>query len=230
MHTLLLALALLGLQPRRVAGFAAPRAVLLQPGLPRLRLRAAAAAAADSKDEVWGREFAPDKDEGVGVDGPTYARSSFAPTKTQQELEPLRYWKGKPYRQLPAKERGKVMKSFDNLRATFLADSVFVGALGLCLAWSFGTWKDVVSFALGSALGLAYAVLLGRYVEGIGGQQKGGGAARFAPVILLVAVYGKYRTQLSIVPELLGFFSYQAASLLQIFNESAYAEEEEEAA
>ena len=181
---------------------------------------------------MWGREFvAPPVADGLPAsfdddEGPRY--SSFKPTKTKAELEPVRYWKGKAYRQLPAKDRGRVMKSFDNLRATFLADSVFVSALGLCLAWTFGEWKDVVSYALGSGLGLMYAILLGRYVEGIGGQQKGGGAARFAPVILLIALFGKYKTQLAIVPELLGFFTYQLASILQIFNESAYSEEEEE--
>lgn len=181
-----------------------------------------------SKDEIWGKEFSPDSAvPGVvfegDEDGPTY----FNPTRTEAELQPVRYWKGKPYRQLPAKDRGKIMKGFDNLRATFLADSIFVSALGLSATWYFGTWKDVVSFALGSGLGLLYAVLLGRYVEGIGGQQSGGGAARFAPVILLVAVYGKYRTQLSILPELLGFFSYQVASFLQVWNESLYEEEED---
>jgi hypothetical protein len=157
-------------------------------------------------------------------EGPIY----FKATKTEADLEPVRYWKGKPYRQLPRRDRGKVMKSFDNLRATFLADSIFVSACGICLVWQFGVWKDVKSFALGSALGLLYAILLGRYVEGIGGQQKGGGSARFAPVILLVALYGKYRTELSIIPELLGFFTYQVASFLQIFNSDLYQEETEE--
>ena len=180
-------------------------------------------------DDVFGAEFAPAKE--TEQVGPDY--SSFKPTKTAAELEPVRYWKGKPYRQLQTKgkSRDRVMKSFDNLRVTFLADSAFVAALGLCGFWAFGTYKDVVSFGIGSVLGLGYAVLLGRYVEGIGGgggQLRGGGAgsARFAPVILLVVLYGKFRTQLSIVPELLGFFSYQLASLLQIFNESAYEEEE----
>jgi hypothetical protein len=203
---------------------------VLQGSLTRLCRLSALPAGGAATDDVFGAEFAKEQQETEQV-GPDYR--SFKPTKTAAELEPVRYWKGKPYRQLQTKgkSRDMVMKSFDNLRVTFLADSAFVAALGLCGFWAFGTYKDVVSFGVGSVLGLGYAVLLGRYVEGIGGgggQQRGGGAgsARFAPVILLVVLYGKFRTQLSIVPELLGFFSYQLASLLQIFNESAYQDEE----
>lgn len=155
-------------------------------------------------------------------------RNAFPPTKTSADMAPTKYWKGKPYRQIQSKDRGRVMKGYDQLRSTFLLDSIFVCCLGLSATWYFGTLKDVTSFGIGSVLGLAYAVLLGRYVESVGGKGGGGaGAARFAPVILLVALYGKYRTQISIIPELLGFFCYQAASLLQIWNESAYQEEEE---
>ena len=166
------------------------------------------------EEGIWGFEY----------------RTPFAATKTEAEVAPIKYWKGKPYRQVQPKGRGRVMKGYDQLRSTFILDSIFVCSLGLSAAWYFGTFKDALSFGIGSVLGLGYAVLLGRYVESIGDKSGGGGgagAARFAPVILLVALYGKYRSQVAIIPELLGFFSYQAASLLQIWNESAYSEEEE---
>jgi hypothetical protein len=77
---------------------------------------------------------------------------------------------------------------------------------------------------LGSLLGLIYAGLLGRYVESIGNQEGSrGGSYRYLPVIFLILLYGKYRTIFSIIPELIGFFGYQGASLLQIFNEDLYS-------
>ena len=66
---------------------------------------------------------------------------------------------------------------------------------------------------------------MGRYVEGLNtAEGAAGGSARFAPVILLIALYGKNRDTIAILPELLGFFSYQVGSFLQIFNEDLYAE------
>jgi hypothetical protein len=66
---------------------------------------------------------------------------------------------------------------------------------------------------------------LGKYVEKIGTAQKNRvvDTLRFAPVILIVALYGKFKMIISIIPELMGFFtSYQLASLLQIFNDNLY--------
>ena len=117
------------------------------------------------------------------------------------------------------------MKSYAKLRSTFLADSVFISALGFSLTWYIGSFKDATSFALGSICGIAYSILLGKYVEKIGTAQKNRvvDTLRFAPVILLIAFYGKFKMIVSIIPELMGFFtSYQLASLLQIFNDNLY--------
>ena len=142
------------------------------------------------------------------------------------------YWKGnQQYTEISPEKRGKVMKGYDNLRITFLLDNLFISALGLCLLWSFGTSKDAFSYGVGSLLGLGYAALLARYVESLGsksGGGAGGGAARFAPVVLLILLYSKNKQYISIVPEILGFFTFQVASLLQIFNEDAYGESESE--
>jgi hypothetical protein len=125
----------------------------------------------------------------------------------------------------------KAKESFTNFRSTFLGDSVFVSLLGFSAVWYLGTFKDSYSFAIGSFLGILYSILLGRYVEKLGTGEKNrfGDAIRFAPVVLLIALYGKLKLYISIVPELMGFFtSYQLASLLQIFNERAYEGKEEE--
>jgi hypothetical protein len=141
------------------------------------------------------------------------------------------YWRGNiQYTEISAEKRGKVMKGYDNLRITFLLDNLFISALGLCLLWGFGTYKDAFSYGVGSLLGTGYAALLARYVESLGSKQgggAGGGAARFAPVVLLILLYSKNKDYISIVPEIMGFFTFQVASLLQIFNEDAYGESEQ---
>lgn len=138
------------------------------------------------------------------------------------------YWRGKTmYKKINPEKRQQVMKGYDNLRITFLFDNLFVSAIGLALVWSLGTYKDAFSYGIGALLGTGYAALLSRYVENLGGGGGGasGGAARFAPVLLLILLYAKNKTYISIIPELLGFFSFQVASLLQIFNEDAYGED-----
>lgn len=130
---------------------------------------------------------------------------------------------------LPVQKREEIMEGFQNARVTFLIDSIFVSMIGLTLTWYFGTFKDSYSYGIGSILGLAYATLLGRYVESLNTNKgSGGGSARYAPVILLIALYGKNKETISIIPELLGFFSYQVASFLQIFNEDLYKEKSDE--
>jgi hypothetical protein len=154
--------------------------------------------------------------------------AEFSNGNTVKAEEEKTYWRGNiQYTVISPEKRVKVMKEFDNLRITFLLDNLFISALGLCLLWSFGTFKDAFSYGVGSFLGLGYAALLARYVESIGNKQgggAGGGAARFAPVVLLILLYSKNKEYISIVPEILGFFTFQVASLLQIFNQDAYGE------
>jgi hypothetical protein len=157
--------------------------------------------------------------------------SQFKATKTYDEVYGTSRWKGQPYNKVTVGEtdRGKVMRDFDKARVSFLVDSVLVIAVGFAFVWGFGTLKDVKSYGIGSVLGLMYALLLGRYVEQIGtdgSRGGGGGSARFAPVILLIALYGKFKTELHIVPELLGFFTYQVSSFLQAFNDDLYRDKE----
>lgn len=157
--------------------------------------------------------------------------AEFQMGATKRPEEEKTYWRGNiQYTEISAEKRGKVMKGYDNLRITFLLDNLFISALGLCILWGFGTYKDAFSYGVGAFLGTGYAALLARYVESLGSKQgggAGGGAARFAPVVLLILLYSKNKDYISIVPEILGFFTFQVASLLQIFNEDAYGESDQ---
>ena len=119
--------------------------------------------------------------------------------------------------------RAQVMKGYDQMRASFIEDSIFVSVMGLSLVLWFGTFKDAVSFGIGAVLGGFYAVLLSSYVEKLGNNERNTtGNLRFAPVILLIAIYSKNKEYVNFIPELLGFSCYQIGSLLQAFNEDAY--------
>ena len=81
-----------------------------------------------------------------------------------------------------------------------------------------------LSYLLGATFGLAYTYGLGKYVASIGGtvddteavQGAGVGQARFAFLILLFIVVGKFRSAgLEPIPCIGGFFTYQIASLMQ---------------
>ena len=143
----------------------------------------------------------------------------------EDEFQPYN-WRGKTYKALPPEKREKVMKGYDNIRISLVLDSLFVSAIGLSIVWYFGTYKDGFSYEIGALLGAGYTLLLGRYVESIGGGGRNvAGSLRFAPVILLVLLYSKNKGTIQIIPEVLGFFSFQLSSLLQIFNEGAYTED-----
>jgi len=80
------------------------------------------------------------------------------------------------------------------------------------------------SYLLGASFGLAYTYGLGKYVSSIGGsvddteaiQGAGLGQARFAFLILLFVLVGKFRSAgLEPIPCIGGFFTYQLASLSQ---------------
>jgi len=81
-----------------------------------------------------------------------------------------------------------------------------------------------ISYAFGAALGTAYSYGLGKFVETIGGSADdvedlkgaGVGQARFAFLILLFIIVGKFRAfGLQEIPSIAGFFTYQIATLSQ---------------
>ncbi len=100
-----------------------------------------------------------------------------------------------------------------------------IPTIGFSAIWLFGTYKDSCSFGVGSALGLCYSVLLGRYVERLGTakESKVSDGLRFVPVVILVGLYAKYKADFSPIMELAGFISsYQVGSFLQMFNPDLY--------
>lgn len=176
-----------------------------------------------SKDDIFGAEFRlPEL-----VSEAKQSDTIDSDLGYQEQL----YWKGKAYvkKNIVQQKSAKNKEEYETLRQSFLFDSIYVSLLGLCVAWLFGTYKDAFSYGVGSILGAAYAILLSKYVRSIGtGAGGADGAARFAPVFLLVILYSKNKDSISIIPEIIGFFSYQLGSLLQIFNSNAYGSEDEE--
>ena len=86
-----------------------------------------------------------------------------------------------------------------------------------------------LSYLLGALLGTAYAYGLSKYVQTLGGNAmdkgdvEGGGigSARFAFLILLFILVGRFRSEgLQEIPAIFGFFTYQLASLSQGLKES----------
>ena len=86
-----------------------------------------------------------------------------------------------------------------------------------------------ISFAFGSTCGLAYSFALTKFVGSLGGsfddedavEGAGIGQARFAFLFLLILFIGKYRSfGLQEIPSILGFFTYQIATLGQGLRET----------
>lgn len=116
-------------------------------------------------------------------------------------------------------------QKFADRRTALVGDTAYFGFFIFCALWTFFSNPFVAfSYAFGTTMGLLYAYGLGRYVETIGGsvddegtvQGAGMGQARFAFLILLFVVVGKFKTAgLLEIPSIAGFFTYQLASLNQ---------------
>lgn len=87
-----------------------------------------------------------------------------------------------------------------------------------------------ISYLLGALLGTAYCYGLGKYVATLGGSAydaedvkgSGIGSGRFAFLILLFIFVGKFKSEgLQEIPAIMGFFTYQIASLSQGLKEAA---------
>jgi hypothetical protein len=105
-------------------------------------------------------------------------------------------------------------------------DTAYFGFFLFCVLWVVLPNPFVpLSYAVGATCGVAYAYGLSKYVETVGAtveeateasEGAGVGAARFAFLALLFVVVSKFRSQgLLEIPAILGFFTYQIASLNQ---------------
>jgi hypothetical protein len=104
------------------------------------------------------------------------------------------------------------------------SDTLYFSILIASFLWLVSSNPFVpLSYLFGALSGTAYSYGLGKYVETIGGsiddtelEGAGIGQARFAFLILLFVLVGKFRDQgLVEIPSILGFFTYQLASLGQ---------------
>ena len=121
--------------------------------------------------------------------------------------------------------KAEMKEKFAKRRNDLIRDTMYIGFLIFCVLWCEFTNPFVASsYALGTTLGVAYSYGLGRYVESVGAsvddqgtaEGAGVGEARFAFVILLFVVIGKFRSAgLMEIPSIAGFFTYQVASLRQ---------------
>eukprot|EP00533_Pseudo-nitzschia_delicatissima_P009016 CAMPEP_0116102344 /NCGR_PEP_ID=MMETSP0327-20121206/13295_1 /TAXON_ID=44447 /ORGANISM="Pseudo-nitzschia delicatissima, Strain B596" /LENGTH=156 /DNA_ID=CAMNT_0003594369 /DNA_START=264 /DNA_END=734 /DNA_ORIENTATION=+ len=121
--------------------------------------------------------------------------------------------------------REENQKTFAKVQNGLVIESVFITSLLFSLLWLACDNPFVpLSYVFGSVFGVAYAYGLGKYVETVGGtiddaatvEGAGVGQARFAFLILLFVFVGKFRAYgLSEIPSIMGFFTYQLASLSQ---------------
>ena len=116
-------------------------------------------------------------------------------------------------------------RQFDTVQNGLIVETGFFAALVFALLWLACDNPFVpFSYVFGATFGVAYTYGLGKYVSTIGGtiddesvlQGAGVGQARFAFLILLLIFVGKLRVYgLIEIPSIMGFFTYQLATLSQ---------------
>ena len=113
---------------------------------------------------------------------------------------------------------------FAKRRLALTSDTLYFSILISSVLWIIYSNPFVtLSYLFGALSGTAYSYGLGKFVESIGGsiddvdvEGAGVGQARFAFLILLFVAVGKFRSQgLLEIPSIMGFFTYQLASLNQ---------------
>lgn len=121
--------------------------------------------------------------------------------------------------------RQEQKEKYDKRRLALVTETAYFSALFFAGFWMISdTPFTALSYLVGASLGLAYAYGLGKSVETLGAsvedvtelQGAGVGEARFAFLILLFVLLGKFRGDgLQEIPSIGGFFTYQLASLRQ---------------
>lgn len=120
--------------------------------------------------------------------------------------------------------RQEMNANFSDRAQALTSDTFYFSILIASLLWLVAPNPFVtLSYLFGALSGTAYSYGLGKYVQTIGGsiydepeEGAGVGQARFAFLILLVVFVGKFRSQgLLEIPSIMGFFTYQLASLGQ---------------
>jgi len=119
-------------------------------------------------------------------------------------------------------------KKFATRRLALVGDTAFIGFFIACILWTiFDNPFVTLSYALGTLSGTAYAFGLGKYVENLGRESESRssgvnvGDARFAFLFLLFVIVNRFKDSgILVIPTVLGFFTYQIASLTQGLREN----------
>ena len=116
-------------------------------------------------------------------------------------------------------------EKFAQRRLALVGDTAYISFFIFCALWTcYDDPLTALSYTVGATMGLAYTYGLGKSVETVGAsiddidkvQGAGVGEARFAFLILLLVIVGKFRGDgLQEIPAIAGFFTYQLASLNQ---------------
>lgn len=122
------------------------------------------------------------------------------------------------------------LSQYNQLRNQLVSNTIFLGAIGLCIAWSLGTIREVQSFGVGLFGSVAYVYLLSRSVDRLADAARETGqptwdalqAARIAIMVLLVVGSARNADKLSVVPVLLGFFTHKIATLVPLLTGEAF--------
>ena len=123
-----------------------------------------------------------------------------------------------------ASVRQEQQGAFAKRRMGLTSDTFYFTILIALLLWIvYPNPFTTMSYLFGALSGTAYSYGLGKFVESIGGsiddvgvEGAGVGQARFAFLILLFVILGKFRSKgLQEIPSIMGFFTYQLASLSQ---------------
>lgn len=122
------------------------------------------------------------------------------------------------------------VSQYKRLRNQLLGNTLFLGAIGLCMAWSLGTIKEVESFAVGLMGSVCYVYLLSRSVDRLADAARETGrpsgdalqAARVGILVLLVVGSARNADKVSVVPVLMGFFTYKVATVMPLLSGEAF--------
>lgn len=122
-------------------------------------------------------------------------------------------------------ERRISRRNYQNQVAALVTETFYFSIILFSVIWLLVPNPfTAISYMLGASLGTAYTYGLGKYVETIGGSAydqddvkgSGVGSARFAFLIMLFIIVGRFRSDgLQEIPAIMGFFTYQISSLSQ---------------
>jgi hypothetical protein len=117
------------------------------------------------------------------------------------------------------------MEKYERRSLALVGDTAYISCFLFAGLWMiFDNPFTPFSYVFGAVMGLAYTYGLAKYVAALGGsaedansiQGAGVGEARFAFLILLFIIVGRFRSEgLQEIPAISGFFTYQIASLFQ---------------